>query len=226
MTFENGDVLLCDVRIPNSSEVIGAACDQQIQFATEIKTFTSLKKEKQMQISSRKSLHFVFILLYTIEKHKVFSICWSSWWSKSSDCRHSKRLTNCYEERKRFFSRIHDESVPYNDIERIFRVLLNPKEKSLLKTSFNRIIFLLTSQKIRWLLAEPVLSVFVASFFRRIGSKRELIGFLKYKMWITPESSPKINIDSLFSLWKRQTLKILWFLNKKMFSSRTNWLEW
>ena len=46
MPFENGRVLLRDVGIPDASEIIRAARDQNVQLATEVETFAALKEEK------------------------------------------------------------------------------------------------------------------------------------------------------------------------------------
>lgn len=45
MTFEDGDILLRHVRIPDAREVIGTASDQQIQISIKIETFASLRRQ-------------------------------------------------------------------------------------------------------------------------------------------------------------------------------------
>jgi hypothetical protein len=44
MTLEKGDVLLCDIRIPDACQIIGAARDKNVQVFAEIETFAALKQ--------------------------------------------------------------------------------------------------------------------------------------------------------------------------------------
>lgn len=97
----------------------------------------------------------------------------------------------------RFYEHIPDEQHPYYDILQIYHVLSIPGHKIIIKKiEIADKMYLLTSQNIRWVGFADDLSIFVGSVFRLMGSNRELSGFLKYNIWIKPQSSPNIKVAS------------------------------
>jgi hypothetical protein len=75
MSFENGRVLLRDVRIPDPSEIIRAARDENVQLATEVETFAALKDTTTIGVTEK---GISLCLLCTNERRRAFSV-YSHW---------------------------------------------------------------------------------------------------------------------------------------------------
>ena len=176
MTFENGDILLCHVRIPYARQVISATSDQQIQISIKIETFASLRRQTSRAIRFDQFCYFVqskdvrlFQFVDRGDDQRVSTVA-----TRCDDrivVRNVKNLSDVFA--------MHCAHAMVSHEFLVFSQVLEGKKATLASTLP---LIRLTSQKIRWLLVEPVLSDLVASFFRRIGSNNELIGFLKYKM--------------------------------------------